>query len=108
MKVNIGIWDRLSKVVIFLLFLTGLMGVFFWYLPLIKHNQKFREKIMELDQLIVHQEKTNRSLRATIFAVQNDPLTIERMARERLGYSRPGEIVIKFENPEKESPSSPR
>jgi cell division protein FtsB len=101
MKVNIGIWDKLSKVVIFLLFLTGLMGVFFWYLPLIKQNQKFREKIMEMDQLIVHQEMTNRSLRASIFAVQNDPLTIERMARERLGYSRPGEIVIKFENDRK-------
>ena len=38
MKVDLGIWDKLTKLVIFLLFLAGLVGLAVWYLPLIKQN----------------------------------------------------------------------
>lgn len=99
MKVNLGIWDKLSKVVVFLLFVAGLLGVFYWYLPLIKQNQAFRERILELDEQIQDEERVNHRLRAQIKAVQNDPVMVERMARERLGYSRHHEIVVKFEGP---------
>src|SRR5262249_45600520 len=36
MNVNLGIWDKLSKLMVFLLFVAGLLIVFFWYLPLIQ------------------------------------------------------------------------
>ena len=100
MNVNVGIWDKLQKVVVFLLFLVGVLGVFFWYLPLIEQNQKFRERIIQLDAQLLEQQRVGKQLRTSIEAVQNDPLMVERMARERLGYSKPGEIVIKFEGPE--------
>ena len=34
-----------------------------------------------------------------IDAVQNDPQTLERMAREQLGFARPDETIIRFEVP---------
>jgi cell division protein FtsB len=97
MNVNLGIWDKLSRVIIFLLFLAGLLGVFVWYLPLIKQNQRFRKELLALETKIQEQERLGRQLRVSIDAVQNDPRTIERLAREKLGLARTNEMVIRFE-----------
>ena len=97
MTVNLGIWDKLTRVVIFLLFIAGLLGVFFWYLPLIEQNQRYRKHILSLDMKIQEQERFARQLKQAIDAVQNDPRTLERLARERLGYARTNEVVIRFE-----------
>ncbi len=96
MNVNLGIWDNLSKGVIFLLFVAGLLAVFFWYLPLIQQNQRYRKEILGLDLKIQEQERLSRQLRASIDAVQNDPRTLERLVREKLGYARTNETVIHF------------
>jgi cell division protein FtsB len=100
MKVKAGIWDHLSRVVIFLLFLAGLVGVFFWYLPLIKENQRYRQRILVLESEITQQDRYGRQLRASIHALQQDSRTVERAAREILGYARSNELVIKFEGPD--------
>lgn len=97
MNVNLGIWDKLSRVIIFLLFLAGLLGVFVWYLPLIKQNQRFRKELLALETRIQEQERLGRNLRLSIDAVQNDPRTVERLAREKLGLARTNETVIRFE-----------
>ena len=97
MNVNLGIWDKLSRVIIFLLFLAGLLGVFVWYLPLIKQNQRFRKELLALETKIQDQERLGRHLRVSIDAVQNDSRTIERLAREKLGLARTNETVIRFE-----------
>jgi cell division protein FtsB len=99
MNVNLGIWDKLSRVIIFLLFLAGLLGVFVWYLPLIKQNQRFRRDLLALETKIQEQERMGRHLKLSIDAVQNDPRTVERLAREKLGLARTNETVIRFENP---------
>jgi cell division protein FtsB len=99
MRVNLGIWDKLSRVIIFLLFLAGLLGVFVWYLPLIKQNQRFRKELLALETKIQEQERLGRQLRLSIDAVQNDPRTVERLAREKLGLARTNETVIRFETP---------
>jgi len=106
-NVNVGIWDRLTRVVVFLLFIAGLIGLFFWYLPLIKQNQKYREALLDLDRKIEEQERYGRYLKGSIEAVQKDPRTLERHARERLGYARSNEIVIQFVSPEEPPHSSP-
>ena len=97
MNVNLGIWDKLSRVIIFLLFLAGLLGVFVWYLPLIKQNQRFRKELLALETKIQEQERLGRHLKLSIDAVQNDPRTVERLAREKLGLARTNETVIRFE-----------
>ncbi len=97
MHVNLGIWDKLNKLVVFLLFVAGLLGVFFWYLPLIETNKRYRKEILELEAKFREEEKISRRLKASIYAIQNDPRTLERLAREKLGYAKTNEIVVRFE-----------
>ncbi len=97
MRVDLGIWDKLSRVVIFLLFLAGLLGLAVWYLPLIGQNERIRTKILALEGQIQREEETARKTRAEIDALCHDPKAVERLVRERWGFARPGETVIKFE-----------
>jgi cell division protein FtsB len=39
-----------------------------------------------------------------IEALRNDPETVERYAREKLGLARAGETVIRFEQPNSNAP----
>ena len=97
MNVNLGILGKLTRVVICLLFLAGLLAVGVWYLPLIKHNEKMRKELIERDEQIRKVEESNRQLKASIDSLRFDPKAVERLARERLGYAKAGETVIRFE-----------
>ncbi len=97
MNVDLGIWGKLTRGVIFLLFLAGLLGVAVWYLPLIKQNERMRKQILYLDTRIQKEDETARQLRASIDALRSDPKAVERLARERLGYAKAGETVIRFD-----------
>ena len=97
MKVDLGIWDKLTRLVIFLLFVAGLLGLAVWYLPLIKQNERMRREILRLDAQIRKEKETAKQSQASIDALRYDPKALERLARERLGYAKPGETVIRFE-----------
>ncbi len=99
MNVDRGIWDKLTRVVIFLLFLAGLLIVAVWYLPLIQHNERMRKEILRLDTQIQKEDETGRQLRASIDALRFDPKAVERLSRELLHYAKPGETVIRFDPP---------
>jgi cell division protein FtsB len=99
MKVDLNIWDKLTRVVIFLLFVAGILLVAIWYLPLIKQNERMRKEILRLETLIQKEEETGRQLRTARDALLHDPKAVERLARERLGYAKTGEIVVRFEEP---------
>lgn len=96
MKVT-SIWDLLTKLVLFLLFVAASVGIFFWYLPLIQQNQRMRKDILVLENDIRGEEKLKKSLRSQTDAILNDPRTVERLARERLVYARTNETVFVFE-----------
>ncbi len=99
MNVNLGIWDKLTKFVVFLLFVAGLIGVFYWYLPLLQQNQRYRKEIIALDGMIGAQERLAKQTRASIDSLQNDPRAIERLAREKLSLAKTNEMVVRFEQP---------
>jgi cell division protein FtsB len=105
MKVDLGIWDKLTRVVIFLFFVAGILLVAIWYLPLIQHNERMRREILRLDTVIQKEEEAGKQLRSSIDALRNDPKAVERLAREKLGYAKAGETVIRFEQPQTNSGS---
>jgi cell division protein FtsB len=94
----LGILGKLTRVVVFLLCVAGLLGVALWYLPLIQQNERMRKVVLQLDGQIGKVEENNRQLKASIDALRYDPKAVERLARERLGYAKPGETIIRFEN----------
>jgi cell division protein FtsB len=97
MNVDLGIWNKLSRLVIFMLFLAGLLAVAVWYFPLIKQNERMRQTNLRLDNQIQKEEDRARQLKASIDSLHYDPKAVERLARERLGYAKAGETVIRFE-----------
>ena len=99
MNVDLGIWSKLTKIVIGLVVLAVLLLIVMCYLPLIQENTRMRAQVLKLnDQLQAEQEKSAQ-LQSQIDALRNDPKTIERLAREKLGYAKPEETVIRFEAP---------
>jgi cell division protein FtsB len=97
MHVDLGIWTKLTRAVIFLLVLAGGLGIGAWYLPLIRQNERMRQQTLKLDGQVQKEEETSRQLKTSIDALRYDPKAVERLARERLGYAKPGETVIRFE-----------
>ena len=101
MNVNLGIWDKLAKLVLFLIFVASVTWVFFWYLPLIQKNQNYRKRLLTIEAEIAEQEKLARQIRVRMDALRNDPKAVERLARESLGLVRTNEMVVHFETPKK-------
>src|ERR1700757_1654999 len=99
MKVDLGIWDKLMWLVTGLALLGGIALVVGCYLPLINKNERMRQEILKLSEQIQQEQETSHKLKASIEALQHDPKTVERLTRERLGYAKPGETVIRFEAP---------
>jgi cell division protein FtsB len=97
MKVDLGIWGKLTWAVTVLALAAGLTLVIGWYLPLINENERMRHEIFKLTAQTQQEDETGRKLRAAIDALQHDPKTVERLTREKLGYAKPGETVIRFE-----------
>ena len=69
-------------------FFFGDMGVF-KYLQMRDHARQLEQELKDL-------ERANADLRTEIRRTQNDPARIEELARERLGYVRPGETVYQI------------
>lgn len=99
--VDLGIWRRLTQFVIGLLGIAALIAVGLWYLPLIQQNERMRKQILELENQIQAEETQGKRLEGAITALKTDPKAVERMAREKLGYARPGETVIFFQEKNK-------
>ena|SRR5206468_4311221 len=98
MNVDLGIWDKLTKLIFLLLLLAALLGIALWYLPLIQRNEKMRKEIMALDTEVKKEEEMQKRLKAAVDAMR-DPKTVERLAREKLSYAKTGETIIRFEAP---------
>ena len=96
-KVDIGIWNWLTKAVIALVMVAVLILFGFRYLPLIQQNERMRKEIFRLETEIQKQAEISRQLQIEVAAIRNDPKTIERLMRGTLGYAKPDETVIHFE-----------
>jgi cell division protein FtsB len=96
-QVDLGIWQRLTHLVIGLIILACLLGVFFWYLPVFQKNERYRERILVLENEVKFEEQKQKLLEAAVRNLREDPKTVERVARAKLGYAKPGETVIYFE-----------
>ena len=98
MNVNLGIWSKLTMAVLVLVVVAVLLLIGTCYLPVIQENQRMESQIMKLQAQIQAEEEKSKELQSQIDALQNDPKTVERLTREKLGYAKPDETVIYFES----------
>jgi len=98
MNVDLGIWSKLTRAVIFLFVLALLVMIAQWYLPLIHKNEAMRKDLLRLDDKLQAEQATARRLKSDFDAIHGDPKVVERLTREKLRYSKAGETVIVFED----------
>jgi cell division protein FtsB len=97
-NVDLGIWSKLTKVVVGLVVLAVLLLIVMCYLPLIQENTRMRSEKLRLETELQKETEKSLQLQAQIDALRNDPKTVERLAREKLGYAKPDETMIRFES----------
>ena len=97
MNVNLGIWSRLTNVIIALVVVAVVLLIGMCYLPIIQENARMQGQILKLKDQIRVQEQQLKEKQSELDALKNDPKTVERLTREKLGYARPDETVIYFE-----------
>ena len=98
MNVDLGIWSKLTKIVVGLVVLAVLLLIGMCYLPLIQENTRMRAEILKLNHQLETETNKLNQIQTQIDALRNDPKTVERLAREKLGYAKPDETVIRFES----------
>jgi cell division protein FtsB len=104
MNVDLGIWSKLTKVVVCLIGLAVIGAVAIWYWPLTLQNERMRKEIAKKDAQIQQQQEVSRRLKSSIDSLRDDPKAVERLAREKFGYAKPGETVVRFEDPKTNAP----
>jgi cell division protein FtsB len=97
MNPETGIWNKLTRIVIFLIIVAGLIALGRWYLPLIQQNERMRREIHRLETELQAEREQSRQLQQEIDLLTKDTAALEREIRARLGLARPGETVIRFE-----------
>lgn len=96
MKPDLGIWDKLNRAALWLLIVAGVIGVVVLFTPLFRQKERLHKELIRLDSQIEKARQENKQLDASVKLLSRDPKTIERLAREKLGYSKPGETIIRF------------
>jgi cell division protein FtsB len=100
MNVDLGIWSKLTKIVVGLVVIAVILLIGMCYLPVIRENQRMQGQILDLQRQIQVEQDKSKALQEEIDAISHDPKTVERLAREKLGYAKPDETVIHFEDPQ--------
>ena len=96
-KVDLGIWTWLTQAVVALIAIAALLLIVMAYLPEIQKNQRMRKELDRLETELAQQKQISDQLQMQLTALHSDPKTVERLAREKLGYAKPDEVVVRFE-----------
>ena len=57
---------------------------------------QMQQELASLEQEVLRLRAQTQTLTQTVERLRNDPLYVEKLAREDLGYVREGETVLKF------------
>ncbi len=76
-------------------------GGMYLLLPALTAYRQSSSTLAELTNTVAVQNVEIEALRREIEALKNDSRAIERVAREKFGYCRPGEKVYHFDTPAK-------
>jgi len=81
-----------------LIYLLLMIGVFIAvFLPGFSKLRALKKRNENLERRIEILAKTNKDLKSQIEKLENDPTYAEKVAREKLGMTRKGEIILKQE-----------
>ena len=96
-----NVWKFTQRICLIAIFLLLMLIVWQFYKPLFVQQKELRAKEEWVQQDIQREAEKLRMLKLNQEKLQEDPRFIEKIAREDLGYAKPGETVFRFVDPEK-------
>lgn len=91
-----NIWEAIYRFACFALALLLLAGLAAAFYPKFRAERDMQRQVQRLEEEIRFDQEMAQHLRTKQEKLQNDPRFLERVAREELGLSKPGETVFKF------------
>ena len=83
--------------------LLAVLGLFFW--PVIQTESHYKDKLAELQRSISNAEETQAQLKLETEHMKNDPVYVERIARDKLNMGKPGEAILRFDRYQAAAPN---
>jgi cell division protein DivIC len=97
-----NLWKFIQRICLILcVALLAAIIAFRFFLPKIKEQRDLRAQAEAVRQNIQREAEQLRMLKLKQEKLQEDPRFIEKIAREDLGYAKPGETVFRFVDEEK-------
>ncbi|MDO9464578.1 MAG: septum formation initiator family protein [bacterium] len=93
--------NNLKKILLIVIVILFVCLAIYAFTPCIIEQRKLNKQIANLENEIERVRESNKKLAKEIFALKNDPLYIEKLARKELGLIRSGEVIYKLK-PDKE------
>ena len=85
-----------------MLFFCCMSGLVIWAIsmlyPSYTNYQQAKKDVYNLEQKILEQQKEKETLLAKTYSLKINPRAVERVARDKFGWSRPGEKIYDFSN----------
>jgi hypothetical protein len=82
----------LALLVSLVIVLSGVMTC----IPMIREKALQKQAQLRLADLLRHERERTVELQKQLWAAKHDPAVVEKLAREKFGLGRPGEIIFKF------------
>ena len=99
------IWQRLSKVMLALLFLCVVAAVLRLFIPEIERRNQLEQQAQRFEQLRLEKAARVAQLQKEYDLLKNDREYLETIARDRLDLAREDETVIRLDRSDEESTS---
>ena len=82
--------------------MVGIVVLVMWLMEGAEMTQYVRmaNELDRMNQDIAQLEQSNAAFEQEIYLVRNDLFTLEKLARERLGYVKEGEVVYQLVEPQ--------
>ena len=87
----------LKRVQLFSVIIIFIIAIAIIFLPKINERIALLDKQKQLQKKISAVEAEIETIRKKEIALKTNPLYIEKLARNKLGYSKPDEIIYKFD-----------
>lgn len=88
--------NNLKKILLVVIFILFVCLAIYAFTPCIIERKKLNKQIANLENEIKRVHESNKQLAKEIYALKNDPLYIEKLARKELGLIRSGEVIYKL------------
>ena len=89
-------WRTLYRVFLVAAALLVVVILVRFFMPKFREEQRLRARLEEARQDVRHTAETLRQLKLKQERLREDPRYVEKVAREDLGLSKPGETVFRF------------